>query len=56
MGTCKNMIVAEMNRGQIYREVLRVARGRWEVGKVLEEYGGMMTPEAIVSKVREVTA
>ncbi|PLX39847.1 MAG: 2-oxoglutarate synthase subunit alpha [Deltaproteobacteria bacterium] len=51
----ETIIVAEMNRGQIYREVWRVARGRWQVGKALAPYGNMLTPEMILDVARKVT-
>ncbi|TAL17081.1 2-oxoacid:acceptor oxidoreductase subunit alpha [bacterium] len=51
-GKAQRMVVCEMNRGQVYRETLRVGRGRWEVGKVLAPYGELFTPEKIARAVR----
>ncbi len=47
------MVVVEMNRGQIYREVWRVSRGRWTVHKVSGTDGEMIAPQMIVDAVKE---
>jgi 2-oxoglutarate ferredoxin oxidoreductase subunit alpha len=51
-GKARRMVVCEMNRGQVYRETLRVGRGRWETGKVLAPYGELFTPEKIAQAVK----
>lgn len=47
------VLVCEMNRGQLYREVLRVARGRCEVRKLTRVDGEMITPAEIAKAMRE---
>jgi 2-oxoglutarate ferredoxin oxidoreductase subunit alpha len=48
------VLVPEMNRGQIYREVLRVARGRCQVRKLNRVDGELITPAEISKALREV--
>jgi 2-oxoglutarate ferredoxin oxidoreductase subunit alpha len=43
-----------MNRGQVYREVLRVARGRCQVRKLSRVDGELITPFQIARALREV--
>ena len=47
------ILVPEMNRGQIYREVLRVVRGRCEVHKYSRVSGDLVTPTEIVKSMRK---
>jgi 2-oxoglutarate ferredoxin oxidoreductase subunit alpha len=47
-------LVCEMNRGQVYREVLRVARGRCEVRKLSRVDGELITPSQIARALRGV--
>jgi 2-oxoglutarate ferredoxin oxidoreductase subunit alpha len=47
-------VVCEMNRGQIYREVLRVVRGRCEVQKLTRADGELITPAEIARGLRKV--
>ena len=48
------LLVCEMNRGQVYREALRVARGRCEVRKLSRVDGELITPTEIARALREV--
>lgn len=52
-GTVKALLVCEMNRGQVYREVLRVARGRADVHKLVRNDGELITPAEIAKGLRE---
>lgn len=47
------LLVCEMNRGQVYREALRVARGRCEVRKLSRVDGELITPAEIRKALRE---
>jgi 2-oxoglutarate ferredoxin oxidoreductase subunit alpha len=47
------LLVCEMNRGQVYREALRVARGRCEVRKLSRVDGELITPAEIRRALRE---
>jgi 2-oxoglutarate ferredoxin oxidoreductase subunit alpha len=49
----KTLLVCEMNRGQVYREAWRVARGRWTVKKHPRVDGELHTPEEIVAAAKE---
>jgi len=53
-GTVRSLLVCEMNRGQVYREVLRVARGRADVRKLNRVDGEMLTPGEIAKAMREL--
>jgi 2-oxoglutarate ferredoxin oxidoreductase subunit alpha len=44
----REIIVPEMNMGQVYREVLRVNQGRCRVRKVSRIDGELMTPQEII--------
>ncbi len=44
----REIIVPEMNMGQIYREVLRVNQGRCRVKKISRIDGELMTPQEII--------
>ncbi|GAB4261883.1 MAG: 2-oxoacid:acceptor oxidoreductase subunit alpha [Deferrisomatales bacterium] len=48
------VLVCEMNRGQIYREVLRVVRGRCEVEKLTRVDGELITPAEVAKALRKV--
>jgi 2-oxoglutarate ferredoxin oxidoreductase subunit alpha len=48
-----SVLVCEMNRGQVYREVLRVARGRAEIRKLNRVDGELITPGEITKAMRE---
>lgn len=50
----KDVIVCEMNLGQIVREVDRAAHGNFRVSGVHSARGTMITPDEILQKVREV--
>ncbi|GAB6063654.1 2-oxoacid:acceptor oxidoreductase subunit alpha [Deferrisoma palaeochoriense] len=52
-GGVKALLVCEMNRGQVYREVLRVARGRADVHKLVRNDGELITPAEIAKGLRE---
>lgn len=52
-GKAKTMLVVEMNRGQIYREVWRVSRGRWTVAKLFCATGEVINPKIIIQKALE---
>jgi 2-oxoglutarate ferredoxin oxidoreductase subunit alpha len=54
LGRVHSVLVCEMNRGQVYREVLRVARGRCEVRKLGRVDGELITPGEIAKALREV--
>ncbi|MBI5444245.1 MAG: 2-oxoacid:acceptor oxidoreductase subunit alpha [Deltaproteobacteria bacterium] len=54
LGRVQSVLVCEMNRGQVYREVLRVARGRCEVRKLSRVDGELVTPGEIARALREV--
>lgn len=51
--SAKTLLVCEMNRGQVYREAWRVARGRWTVRKLTRTDGGLIEPEQMVGAARE---
>ncbi len=53
LGGIDDILVCELNRGQVYREVLRVCRGRCEVHKHTRTDGEMITPAEIVRALRE---
>ena len=53
LGRVRYLVVCEMNRGQVYREVLRVARGRSEVLKLSRVDGELITPQEIQKALRE---
>lgn len=48
---CKNLIVAEMNFGQIFREVERVNRGRLPLDGVFQVNGELISPDFIYKKI-----
>ncbi len=50
----KGILVPEMNMGQIYREVVRVASGKCEIKKYNKIIGELITPEDIVKAVKGV--
>ena len=50
----KTILVCEMNRGQIVREVQRASRGRFEVKGVHSYRGTMITPKEILDEVKNV--
>jgi 2-oxoglutarate ferredoxin oxidoreductase subunit alpha len=54
LGRLDTLLVCEMNRGQVYREVLRVARGRCEVRKLTRADAELITPGEIVNALRKV--
>jgi 2-oxoglutarate ferredoxin oxidoreductase subunit alpha len=47
-------LVPELNMGQLRREVLRVNNGRTKVLRLAKMIGGMITPEEILRRLREV--
>jgi 2-oxoglutarate ferredoxin oxidoreductase subunit alpha len=49
----KRIVVPEMNVGQIYREVLRVGMGRFQVEKVSKVVGELITPQEIIRGMKE---
>ncbi len=53
LGQINTILVPEMNRGQVYREVLRVVRGRCEVRKLSRVGGDLVTPTDIIRAMRE---
>jgi 2-oxoglutarate/2-oxoacid ferredoxin oxidoreductase subunit alpha len=54
LGRVETLLVCEMNRGQVYREVLRVARGRCEVRRISRADGELISPTEIERILREV--
>ena len=50
--TSKTIIVPEMNMGQIYREVVRVNKGRCRVRKVNRIDGELITPQEIIFGIK----
>ena len=44
----QDLVVPEMNMGQLYREVVRVAHGRFRVRKVSRIDGELITPQEII--------
>ncbi|WP_432664847.1 2-oxoacid:acceptor oxidoreductase subunit alpha [Wukongibacter baidiensis] len=50
----KSIVVAEMNLGQIVYEVERIAKGNCKIDLVGKANGEVITPDEIVSKVKEV--
>jgi 2-oxoglutarate ferredoxin oxidoreductase subunit alpha len=44
----QDLVVPEMNMGQLYREVVRVGRGRFRVRKVSRIDGELITPQEII--------
>lgn len=53
-GQAERILVCEMNRGQVYREVWRVARGRWQVSKLTSVNGELFTPDRIADEAKGV--
>jgi len=53
-GKTKNIIVAEMNLGQMVHEVRRAVEGKVPVHLVGHAGGAIVEPEAIAAKIREV--
>ncbi len=51
----KNVIVCEMNLGQIVREVERASRGRFEVSGINISRGTMITPQEIMKKIEPLS-
>lgn len=51
----KTVIVCEMNRGQILREVQRAAKGRFKVSGVNTSRGTLITPEEILKKIESIS-
>jgi len=52
--TSKNILVPEMNMGQISREVKRVNRGIAKVFTLNKVDGTIITPEEILNRIQEV--
>ena len=52
--TSKTIIVPEMNMGQVSREVKRVNKGVTKVFTINKVDGTIITPEEILSRVKEV--
>ncbi|WP_432409511.1 2-oxoacid:acceptor oxidoreductase subunit alpha [Wukongibacter sp. M2B1] len=50
----KSIVVAEMNLGQIVYEVERIAKGNCKIDLVGKANGEVITPDEIVSKLKEV--
>jgi 2-oxoglutarate ferredoxin oxidoreductase subunit alpha len=50
----KTVIVCEMNRGQILREVQRAAKGRFKVTGVNTSRGTLITPGEILKKIESI--
>ena len=50
----KNLLVTEMNFGQILLEVERAAKGNCKVNSCLQVNGELLKPETILNKIREV--
>ena len=48
----QDLIVPEMNMGQIYREVVRVNQGRCRVRKISRIDGELMTPQEIIFGIK----
>jgi 2-oxoglutarate ferredoxin oxidoreductase subunit alpha len=44
----QDLVVPEMNMGQLYREVVRVGHGRFRVRKVSRIDGELITPQEII--------
>jgi len=53
LGRCRKLIVAEMNLGQISREVKRVVQGRAEVATVSRVLGRLIRPDEILSVIEK---
>jgi len=54
--TVKGILVPEMNIGQIYREVVRVACGKVEIKKLSKMNGELITPLEIVKAMKGVAS
>ncbi|MBU7006970.1 2-oxoacid:acceptor oxidoreductase subunit alpha [Phosphitispora fastidiosa] len=54
LGKVKQALVPEMNLGQVVREVRRVNEGKAEIHLLSRTDAGIITPEQIVQKLREV--
>jgi 2-oxoglutarate ferredoxin oxidoreductase subunit alpha len=52
----KNLLIPEMNMGQISREVKRVNRGIARVFTLNKVDGTIITPEEILDRIREVVS
>lgn len=50
----RNIIVVEMNMGQILLEIERCVHGKCEVFSYLQVNGELITPESILQKIKEV--
>jgi len=48
----KEIIVAEMNQGQIYREVERVNKGRIPMESIFQNNGLLITPDTVYKKIQ----
>lgn len=55
LSKAKNVIVAEMNYGQLLETVQASAAGRFNVSGLNKFNGELITPEEVVDKVKEVT-
>ena len=53
--TVKNIIVAEMNFGQLIETVEASAKGRFNVVGLNKYNGELISPDEVIVKVREVT-
>jgi 2-oxoglutarate ferredoxin oxidoreductase subunit alpha len=49
----EELFVPEMNMGQLFREVVRVNRGKRLTHKINKVTGELMTPEEIVYKIKQ---
>ncbi len=52
--TCKGILVAEMNLGQLVLEVQRVVEGRVPVSHIGRANGEVLTPSELTAKVKEI--
>jgi 2-oxoglutarate ferredoxin oxidoreductase subunit alpha len=49
----EELFIPEMNMGQLFREVVRVSRGKRLTHKINKVTGELMTPEEIVYKIKQ---
>ncbi len=54
MEGCSKALVPEMNMGQISREVKRINRGQYEVFTLNKVDGGLIKPQNILRKIKEI--
>ncbi|MDD5090072.1 MAG: 2-oxoacid:acceptor oxidoreductase subunit alpha [Candidatus Wallbacteria bacterium] len=52
--TCKKIVIAEMNFGQVYREIERINRGRLPLDAYFQVNGELIQPDAIYKKITGV--